>query len=59
MLKYLKGRDETEGQPERDHTELLTEQLQKAAQLSKKTYIEANKVVKTKFVIKNKKASLE
>ena len=44
---------------ERDHTELLNEQLQKAAEETKMTYDQANKTKKTKYILKNKKELFE
>ena len=56
VTKYLRDR-ELENQPERDHTEVLNEQLQKAAEITTKTYKAANKAgaKKTAFIMKNKK----
>ena len=59
VTKYLKDK-ELENMPERDHTEVLNEQLQKAAEETAKTYKLANiKGKKTTFVMKNKKESNE
>jgi len=59
VARYLREREQERNAPEPNHTELLTEQLQKAAKMSKQAYIDANKVKKTKFVLKNKKAQFE
>jgi hypothetical protein len=54
VSRYLRLREEEKNAPEPNHTEILQEQLQKAAEITKKTYIDANKAKKPKFAIKNK-----
>ena len=48
---------ELENQPEPDHTDVLNEQLAKAAEETQKLYKEANKGAKTRFILNNKKSA--
>ena len=58
LQKYIREKEQ-ENEPERDYTQILTEQLHKANEECKMTYDQANKIKKTKYILKNKKELFE